>query len=151
MTPVRPWPRGPRESGSAVVEFVFLAVVLMVPLIYLVMMLGRLQAGAYAATAAAREAGRAFVTAPSPAAAEPRARAAAGIAFADQGFGAEGRLVLRCDGAPCLRPEGRVEAVAEVTVPLPLVPSFARDLIPLEVPLRASHTAVVDRFRGGSP
>lgn len=130
------------------VEFVFLAVVLLVPLIYLVMMLGRLQAGAYAAGAAAREAGRAFVTAESDAAGEHRARAAADIAFGDHGFAGVGRVTLACDGAPCLRPEGRVEVRTEVSVPLPLVPGIARRLVPLEVPVSATHVAAVDRFRG---
>lgn len=130
------------------VEFVFLAVLMMVPLIYLVMTLGRLQAGAYAASAAAREAGRAYVTAGAPADAERRAESAAAIAFADQGFEETGRVSLDCDGTPCLRPEGRVEVSTVVTVPLPLVPSFARSVIPLEVPLTASHVAVVDRYRG---
>ena len=136
-------PRG--EAGSAVVEFVVLAVLMLVPLIYLVMTMARLQAGAYAASAAAREAARGYVTARS---AEPRALAAAGIAFEDQGFGGgQGVLTMQCDGAPCLRPEGRIEVVATVTVPLPFVPAFARDLVPLEVPVSASHVGVVDRFR----
>lgn len=135
------------ERGSAVVEFVFLAVLMMIPLIYLVMTLGRLQAGAYAASAAAREAGRAYVTAEIQADAERRAEAAAAIAFEDQGFESTGQVFLDCDGTPCLRPEGRVEVTTVVTVPLPLVPSFARNVIPLEVPLTASHIAVVDRFR----
>lgn len=136
------------ERGSAIVEFVFLAVVLMVPLIYLVMMLARLQAGAYAATAAAREAGRAYVTATEEASAGARAEAAARIAFEDQGFGAVGTLTVTCDGSPCLRPEGRIETSTTVTVPLPLVPSFARGVIPLQVPVSASHLSTVDRFRG---
>jgi hypothetical protein len=131
-----------------VVEFVFLAVLMMVPLFYLVMMLARLQAGAFAASAAAREAGRAYVTADSPEAAAPRAQAAARIAFEDQGFGGAGRLDLRCDGTPCLRPDGRIEVISMVTVPLPLIPAFARGVVPLEVPVTASHVAVVDRFRG---
>lgn len=136
------------ERGSAVVEFVVLGVLMLVPLIYLVMTMARLQAGAYAASAAAREAARGYVTARSPESAEPRALAAAGIAFADQGFaGGQGSLTMECDGSPCLRPEGRIELVATVTVPLPLVPAFARDLVPLEVPVSASHVAVVDRFR----
>lgn len=139
---------GRGERGTAIVEFVFLAVVLMVPLIYLVMMLSRLQAGAYAASAAAREAGRAFVTASSAEAAAGRAQAAARIAFGDQGFrNGQASLAMSCDGSPCLRPEGRVEMVATVTVPLPLVPAFARRVVPLEVPLTARHLAVVDRFR----
>ncbi|MGA8980250.1 MAG: pilus assembly protein [Pedococcus sp.] len=136
------------ERGSAVVEFVVLGVLMLVPLIYLVMTVSRLQAGAYAASAAAREAARGFVTATSTESAESRARAAARIAFEDQGFGGgQGTLTLGCDGTPCLRPEGRIEVVATVTVPLPFVPAFARDLVPLEVPVSADHVAVVDRFR----
>jgi hypothetical protein len=136
------------ESGSAVVEFVFLAVLLIIPLIYLVMMLARLQAGAYAVATAAREAGRAYVTASAESQAAGRAQAAAVIAFEDQGFAGVGTLSIRCDGIPCLRPEGRVETTAAVTVPLPLVPTFARSVVPLQVPVSASHLSTVDRFRG---
>ena len=57
-------------------------------------------------------------------------------------------LRLACDGDPCLRPDGRITMEATVTVPLPLVPTLARDVVPLEVPVTASHVAVVDRFRG---
>lgn len=137
------------EGGSAIVEFVFLAVLVMVPLFYLVMTLSRLQAGAYAASTAAREAGRAYVTASDQDAASVRAEAAARIAFEDQGFGEPATaLHLLCDGNPCLRPEGRIECSTTVTVPLPLIPSFARKVVPLEIPVKASHVAVVDRFRG---
>lgn len=138
---------GSGERGSAVVEFVYLGVLMLVPLIYLVMTMSRLQAGAFATTQAAREAGRAFVTAGSALTAEGRARAAARIAFEDQGFGGQGRLTVACDGEPCLRPEGRVETTATVRVPLPLVPSFARGLVPLELPVTARHLSAVDRFR----
>ena len=137
------------ERGSAVVEFVFLTVLLMVPLFYLVMTVSRVQAGSYAASTAAREAGRAYVTAVDEASAGARAEAAARLAFEDQGFNAdESGLSMRCDGTPCLRPDGRVEMTATVVVPLPLVPSFARRVVPLEVPISASHVGVVDRFRG---
>ncbi|NYG07816.1 hypothetical protein BJ986_002303 [Phycicoccus badiiscoriae] len=141
--------RASREGGSAVVEFVFLAVLLMVPLFYLVMTLARIQAGAYAASAAAREAGRAYVTASATASAHDRAMSAARIAFEDQGFGAdEAQLTMTCDGAPCLRADGRIVMATTVMVPLPLIPAFARGVVPLEVPVTASHLAVVDRFGG---
>ena len=137
------------ERGSALVEFVFLAVLVMVPLFYLVMTLSRLQAGAYAASTAAREAGRAYVTAGSDRDAEGRAHAAARVSFEDQGFrDDEAELTVGCDGSPCLRPEGRVRVSVRVMVPLPLIPSFARAVVPLEVPVTATHLAVVDRFRG---
>ena len=59
---LRPDRRHSGEQGSAVVEFVTLGVLLLVPLIYLVLTVARIQAGAYAVSMAAREAGRAFVT-----------------------------------------------------------------------------------------
>jgi hypothetical protein len=135
------------ERGSAVVEFVALAVLVLVPLVYLVMTVARVQAGAYAVSTAAREAGRAYVTSPSAGAAPGRASAAARLAFEDQGFGGLGAVEVRCDGSPCLRPGARIETVATVRVPLPLVPAFARGAVPLEVPLESGHLSVVDRFR----
>ncbi len=136
------------ERGSAVVEAVTLGVLLLVPLVYLVLMLARVQAGAFAVSQAAREAGRAYVTADSGEDAAARARAAAHISFLDQHVEDVGTLVLSCDGTPCLRPGGRVVATATVRVPLPLVPAFVGDVLPLSVPVSATHVATVDRFRG---
>ncbi len=136
------------QSGSAVVEFVFLAVLMLVPMFYLVMVLARLQAGAYAVSAASREAGRAYVTAPVAEQATPRAHSAAGLAFADQGFESEGSIEIGCDGTPCLRPEGRVQTTATLWVPMPLVPAFFADIVPLQIPISATHVATVDRFGG---
>ena len=145
----RPSAGTPRdERGTAVVEFVVLAVLLLIPLIYLVMVMARLQAGSYAVSQAAREAGRAFVTAESGDAAGARAEAAARIAFLDHSFEDVGLLAVACDGIPCLRPDGRVETTATVRVPLPLVPAFVRDVVALSVPVSASHLSTVDRFRG---
>ena len=54
------------ERGSALVEFVFVALVVFVPLIYVVAGFSAVQRGVFASTAAAREAGRAIATAPDP-------------------------------------------------------------------------------------
>lgn len=136
------------QAGSAIVEFVFLAVLMLVPLFYLVMVLARLQAGAYAVSAASREAGRAYVTAQVSEQAPARAHSAAGLAFADQGFEAEGSIKIGCDGTPCLRPEGRVQITATLWVPMPLVPAFFAAIVPLQIPVSATHLATVDRFGG---
>jgi len=136
------------QGGSAVVEFVFLAVLMLVPLFYLVMVLARLQAGAYAVSAASREAGRAYVTAQVSEQAPARAHSAAGLAFADQGFEPEGSIQIGCDGTPCLRPEGRVQIKASLWVPMPLVPAFFATIVPLQIPVSATHVATVDRFGG---
>lgn len=136
------------EEGSAVVEFVVLGVLLLVPVVYLVMTLGRIQAGAYAASAASREAGRAFVTGTQDQA-RSRAEAAASLAFEDQGF-SNGTLEVACATHPCLQPGTRVQTTARVLVPLPLMPEFARSVIPLEIPIEASQLSTVDRFRAGT-
>lgn len=148
MSWVARWARVRSEEGSAIVEFVFLGVLMLVPLIYLVMALGRVQAGSYAVSTAAREAGRAFVTANAGEDAAARAHAASAVAFGDQGFDDMGSLDISCSTSPCLTPDARIETTAHVSVPLPLIPAFARDVVPLEIPLTASHLSTVDRFRG---
>jgi hypothetical protein len=136
------------QAGSAIVEFVFLAVVMIFPLFYLVMVLARVQAGAYAVSAASREAGRAYVTAQVPAQAPSRAQSAAGLAFADQGFSRDGKIEISCDGLPCLRPEGRVRITATIAVRMPLIPDFFSGIVPVQLPVSATPVATVDRFGG---
>jgi hypothetical protein len=136
------------ERGSAVVEFVALGVLLLVPLVYLVLMLARVQAGTFAVSQASREAGRAFVTADSGEHPVARARAAARVSFEDHDFDDTGHLSIRCEATPCLRPDARVRTTATVSVPLPLVPAFVRGAVPLTVPVSATHVSTVDRFRG---
>ena len=137
-----------QERGSAVVEFVALGVLLLVPLVYLVLTLARVQAGAFAVSQAAREAGRAFVTAPVAEDAAVRAQAAARVSFEDHDFADTGRLSVACSSTPCLSPDARVLTTATVVVPLPLVPAFVRGSVPLSVPVTATHVSTVDRFRG---
>ncbi|MEO7268049.1 MAG: pilus assembly protein [Knoellia sp.] len=139
--------RSRNEEGSAIIEFIFLGVLMLVPIIYLVMALARVQAGSYAVTTAAREAGRAYVTTAAGQDATGRANAAADIAFGDQGFSGMGSLEVSCSTSPCLTPDARIGTTARVSVPLPLIPAFARDVVPLEIPLSATHLSTVDRFR----
>lgn len=138
------------DTGSAVVEFCLLAILLLLPVVYLVLTLGRIQAGAFAAQGAAREAGRAFVTAPDEGSARSRADAAAAIAFADQGFRDPGRLSIEvdCPASACLAPDQRVTVRSRVLVVLPGVPRVLDRLLPTRVEVTARHVATVDRFRG---
>jgi Flp pilus assembly protein TadG len=139
---------GGDDEGSAIVEFVFLAVLMLVPIVYLVLVLGRVQAGALAVEQGVREAGRAFVSAGDEQSAMPRAYAAATIAYRDQGFGGPTRdeLSVECRATPCLTAEARVVVHGSVTVDLPGVPRFLAGVLPLHVTVRATHTATVDAF-----
>lgn len=137
------------ERGSMTVEVAFLLVLLVVPLFYLVGTLGRLQAGAYAVTAAAREAGRTFVTADAAGDAPGRAQAAAGLVFAAHGFEeGEGGVAVSCTAA-CLEPGSNVLVDSSISVPLPLIPDFMRGAVPTTITLTSHHVEPVDEFREG--
>ena len=89
------------DAGNAVVEFVFVALVVMVPLIYLIVLFATIQRDQLAVTTAAREAGRAFATAQTPAQGLTRARLAASMAYEDAGLGGPVRLRFVAAGATC--------------------------------------------------
>lgn len=147
----RTWAVGGRsgsERGSALVEFTFLGVVVLVPLVYLILTVARLQAATFAVTVAAREGARAFVTTQPGDLPEARSRAAAELAFSDQGFGDSGTLEVTCSASPCLAPEAEVRVRAVVTVTLPGAPGMIEDARPWpRIPVDFTHVAVVDRFR----
>ncbi|MBI1377053.1 MAG: pilus assembly protein [Frankiales bacterium] len=110
----------PRDSGSALVEVLVLGVGLLVPLLHTVVSLMAVQSASFAATSAAREGARAYVTSATPAQAVARSRAAVALVLADAGV--EPVLPsVRCVGG-CLQPASRVDVTVRVEVPLPLLP-----------------------------
>lgn len=138
------------DEGNAVVEFLAVTLLLLIPIIYLVLVVGRLQAATFAAEAGAREAGRAFTSSAGPDDGARRAVAAVALALEDQGFGsvdAAGALALACSGDPCLLPGSSVRVRVAFDVDLPGVPSFVRAVVPLAVPVSAEQVAPVDEFR----
>ena len=113
------------------------------------LVLGRLEAATFAAEGAAREAARTYVAADGADEGAERAVAAVGIALRDQGFDDDPAtaLTLTCSATPCLAPGSDVAARIDVRVPLPFVPGFVRDVVPLEVPVSAERVAPVDTYR----
>ncbi len=122
------------EGGSALVEFVFVALVVFVPLIYVVAGFSAVQRGVFASTAAAREAGRAIATAPDAVTGQQRALRAAELAVEDQSVDvADLRLAYAPAGADCaaaggysptLAPGEEFSVCVTVTVRIPLLPEF---------------------------
>jgi hypothetical protein len=134
------------DDGRAIVEFVFLGVLMLLPLLYLVLTAARIQAASFSASLASREAGRAFVTGRDDADAAERAQAAAGLAFADFAFDRGASVEVACDGSPCLRPDGLVTARSSIAVQLPLIPDFIASRVPSAVTISSTHVQAVDRF-----
>lgn len=136
------------DSGNAIIEFVYLAILLMVPLVYVLLTVFRVQGAAYAVSSAAREAGRVYATSESPDDAFERAYAAASIVMADSGLEfSRSQLQIACEG--CLEPGSTVPVVIEFDVALPLLPRFLDGSAPASVQVTSHHLEVVDRFRAG--
>lgn len=109
------------EQGSAVVEFIFLAVLLMIPLVYLILTVGQIQGGAYAVVGAADQAAKVFVMQRDLPAAQLAAEQAVRLAVEDMGFEASAaQLTISCS-AGCLTPGTTVSAHVQLRVELPVV------------------------------
>lgn len=137
----------PRDAGSAVVEFLGVALLLMVPVVYLVLVLGELQAASFAVEGAARQAARSVVTADDEVTGAQRAVASVGVALTDQGFTdpPDQALTVTCpDG--CLAPGGTATARVAIDVVLPGVPSWLHDAVPLAIGVEATATAERDTY-----
>ncbi|HVS68687.1 MAG TPA: hypothetical protein VHE56_09060, partial [Mycobacteriales bacterium] len=134
---------------SALVEFVFLAVLLLVPLVYVVLTAVSVQRAAFGMTAAARDAARAYATAGDDDLGERRAEAAVRLALHDQGvdWSPRGRVV---DCSPCdYAPGSRFTVALSAQVPIPLVPSWmCRDRCVASIAVSAHHSERISCFSG---
>jgi Flp pilus assembly protein TadG len=143
------------DAGNAVLEFLFLAVLLMLPLVYLLLTVFTVQRAAYAVSSASREAGRVFVAADTAAQGRARAEQATAIVLRDSGLTAQpASLELACAAQPCLTPGAKVTVVLTYAVDLPLAPPFLTDAISnaaATIPVTGRHVEVVDRFRAIRP
>ena len=145
--------RRPRdESGTALVEFVWLAILLIVPLLYIVLAAFDTQRAAYAASAAARSAGRAFVTAPDQATGYARAREAVKLAYGDQKIDTAPEVQITCRPDPrnCLNPGSVVRAEVHSSVALPLMPAALGSNTPT-IRVDSEHEAPYGTFREARP
>lgn len=136
------WRRGRAETrsaadpdrGAALVEFTFLAIVAILPLLYLVIGFSAVQRGTFAAAAGAREAGRALALADDPASGLARAQYAAEVAVQDQAVEPTDLRVAYapagagCDAAgsyqPTFAPGERFVVCVRVTIRVPGLPDF---------------------------
>jgi Flp pilus assembly protein TadG len=134
------------EDGSAVIEFVGLSVVLLLPVVYVLLTVFQLQRAAFGVSQAAREAGRAYATAPSSGAAADRAREAADLAVRDQGV--DGSPSVSYTSTPSLQSGSRFTVRVDMDVPLPYA-GHGKFLgfIPATVGVHSSYTVVIDGYR----
>ncbi len=122
------------DRGRATIEFIFLGILTLVPLLYLVVAVSLFERNVFAATQAAREAGRAYATAGDPLTAEARAAYSANLALSDQGVSPTQRtlkyVAVSADclsgdtGAQSLEPGAEFAVCVVQPVQIPGVPGF---------------------------
>ncbi|MDQ0768590.1 Flp pilus assembly protein TadG [Pseudarthrobacter defluvii] len=135
----------PNEKGSAVVEFTFLALLLMVPIVYFVITVGQIQGGSFAVVGAADQAAKVFVAQADASTAQAAAERAVALALSDFGHQPDrANMSTTCNPADCQAAGTAVTVTVRLTVPLPFVP-FAEGLSATEV--EASSTQLVGRYR----
>lgn len=133
------------ERGTAIVEFIGLSVVMLLPITYALVAALDLQRTSYGVSAAARAYGRAYqVTGPDTAA------AAATAALGDQKLRYHpDAFAVSCvgDGGACSGPGGAVRVTVTYRAALPLVPGWASD--DLSIRVRGVHVATYGQYRDG--
>ena len=162
------------ERGSAIVEFIGVGTLVLVPAVYLVLTVADLQAGLFAVESGAREAGRILAGpgggtrgpggpagregpvadgagATAWAQAVARAERAVDLAATDQRLSGGADLEVRCAADPCRTPDATVTVVASAQVPLPLVPDALAAHLGTAVTVRAEHLVRVGAYIEGPP
>jgi Flp pilus assembly protein TadG len=137
------------ERGNAIVEFCYLGILFLVPLVYIMLAVFDVQRAAYGVSAATREAGRAYVLAPTNAQGLARAREAADYALRDQGMRlGQVRFNVRCDPANACGQSGSAAIVTiGYTVSFPFLPDVLKDARAATIPVTSIHRTPYGDYR----
>jgi hypothetical protein len=135
------------ERGSAMVEFILLSLLLMVPVVYFIVTIGQIQGGSFAVVGAADQAAKVYVMQEDASQGRAAAEQTALLTLADYGHPAERAFVdVACDRGDCLSAGAAVTVTVRLTVPLPMLP-FGDTLNLDAANLSATATQIVGRFR----
>lgn len=136
------------EDGNAILEFVVLSAVLLIPALYLVLTLGNVQAAVFAADTISRDVARIHATEPDPGRAAVRASQHAEMVLEDHGLPGGEVVELHCSHDPCATPGGTVTASVRIPVPAPGLGPILGDVGPVAV--GSAHAVQVDQYRAGA-
>lgn len=146
------------EDGNAIVEFVFVALLVLVPLVYLVVAVAVIQRSRLATTNAARDVGRAVATAASATDADLRSQVALRVAVTNQGLSpadvdiryvAASSDCQQGDGVqPSLTPGSEFAVCVIHHQPLPAIPAV---LSGRGITTIGRYVVHVDEFRAAQP
>lgn len=133
------------ETGSASLEFLTVGLLLFVPIVYLVLSMSAIQAGAFAVEGAARHAARISADGGGPSTSTVIDQAVR-IILDDYGVDADSATVtVACETPACDQAGERVEVSVRARIALPLAPAVFGSAL-TSVPVEATATATVSRF-----
>ena len=132
------------DEGSAVVEFLLVGVVLLVPILIFVGVLAQAQAAAFAAVAAAQQGSQVLASQPAGEVSTAQVQAAAALPAADQGFDdGEVAVSVACSDGACQEAGATATVTAVATIRLPRIPFVGTmELAQME----HSSTVVIGRY-----
>ena len=132
------------DEGSAIVEFLLVGVVLLVPILIFVGVLAQAQAAAFAAVAAAQQGSQVLATQPAGEVSTAQVQAAAALPAADQGFDhGEVAVSVTCSDGACEEAGATATVTAVATIRLPRIPFVGT----VEVAqMEHSSTVVIGRY-----
>ena len=140
------------DDGSAALEFITVGVILLVPLVYLVIVLGAVQEQAFGVAAAARQTARTIALSSDGDTAVARGEAVLAGIVDEYGMDQDDvRVSVECRprGVACPSAGSVVTVTVATRVRLPFVPAvFGLDRAPA-IPVEASATQKVSRMWGG--
>ena len=137
------------QRGSALVEVTWLGILLVLPVLWIVMSVFQVQRGAFAVSAAARSAARAYALAPDDESGLVRARTAARLALDDQGVhGVTPDVRVTCTpySGDCHQGTSVITVSVHSRVVLPLMPSALGGDRP-SFALDATQTVPIGQFQ----
>lgn len=113
------------EEGSAIIEFLGLAVLLLIPAVWFLLAVAQIQAALYAATGAADQAARIYVASEAaPELAAQHSQHAVHTTLTDYSIDPTQAQITRSCTTDCFSPGDMVRYQVEIRVPVPLVPEF---------------------------
>jgi Flp pilus assembly protein TadG len=143
--------QGQGDCGSAIIEFVVLALPLMIPII---IYLGAVQANSALNSDLhnlARQSARAFITSPTESYEYARLQSIVSIfqshILQPDGISDVPTVTVECSASPCLTPDARVKVTASLTRQRSRFAGIFRFLAAPQVQFSASDTQIVDAWR----
>lgn len=134
------------DDGNVLVEFVAVAVLLLIPLLYLIVCLAQVQAAAFATEGAARDVARAYAVTLDESQAATTAAASVTLALEDQGLDpGAARVDVTCRPDACGTPGTQIVVRVATSVTLPGLAAIG--LNRLALPVESVHRTTVDELR----